>query len=112
VSLLKAKRFGQEEAKPKKEWPGRHSTTLSQEGENGYQECAHRFPALNQSELLELSILVLKDAPPTAIKKIYQGKDMLVEFRAAEQVKQEKKAARVAKTQAQEPVQEPIPGGS
>ena len=93
--LMKARFTEAAEKAPKKEYPGRHSTTLSEDGEAGYLECEKRFPVLNQSELLELAVLVLKDAAPASIRKIYQGRDTLVEEREKTAGKEAKKNQKV-----------------
>ena len=93
--LMKARFSGVAEKQPKKEYPGRHSTTLSEEGEAAYLECEKRFPVLNQSELLELAVLILKDTAPATIRKIYQGRDTVVEEREKAAGKEAKKNQKV-----------------
>lgn len=78
------KRFNQIEKKEPKGYPGRHSTTLSNEGEKAYQDIVKRFPALNDSDILELAVLILKDAPPASIRKVVETRDLVVESRERE----------------------------
>lgn len=77
-------RFSNDAKKEKKEYPGRHNVTLSQAGQEAYEAVEKRLPALNQSEILELAVLVLKDAPPASIRKIVETRDTIVEAREKE----------------------------
>lgn len=86
-------RFTNESKKEKKEYPGRHNVTLSEAGQEAYGAIEKRLPALNQSELLELAILVLRDAPPASIRKIVETRDTIVEAREKEAKKAGSKPA-------------------
>ena len=85
-------RFGvKTKGTPSKKYPNRKAVSLSNEGLEAFTEVAKRLPDLEDADIQELAILVLRDASPASIRKYYNGKDLIAEARVKEAAKETKR---------------------